>query len=65
MFAFVLVITEINASLMVRYFTFRNASTGEIDPACPTLLKFCRLLAWQLIRNSLIVDEENALEDTT
>jgi hypothetical protein len=44
-FAFLLAITEVNDFLALRFFTFWN---GEIE-GCPTLLKFCWLLAWQLI----------------
>ena len=57
-FSFILAITEVNAFLAIRYFTFRN---GEID-GCPTLLKFRRLLAWEMIRNRWIVEEERAEE---
>ena len=53
-FGFVLAITEVNAFLAVRYFTFSN---GTLD-GCPTLLKFCRILSWQLINNRWIVEEE-------
>ncbi len=56
MFGFVLAITEANAFLAVRYFTFAN---GTLD-GCPTLLKFRRILAWQLINNRWIVEEERA-----
>jgi hypothetical protein len=57
-FLFILAITEVNAFLAIRYFTFCN---GDID-GCPTLLKFCRLLAWEMIRNRWIVEEERAEE---
>ena len=56
MFGFVLAITEVNTFLVVRYFTFAN---GTLD-GCPTLLKFRRILAWQLTNNRWIVDEERA-----
>ncbi len=56
MFGFVLAITKVNTFLAVRYFTFAN---GTID-GCPTLMKFCRILAWQLINNRWIVEEERA-----
>jgi hypothetical protein len=55
-FGFVLAITKVNTFLAVRYFTFAN---GTID-GCPTLMKFCRILAWQLINNRWIVEEERA-----
>ncbi len=55
-FSFVLAITEVNALLAIWYFTFRD---GEID-GCPTLLKFRRLLAREMIRNRWIVEEEDA-----
>jgi hypothetical protein len=55
-FLFVLAISEVNAFLALRYFTFAK---GTI-PGCPTLIVFCRQLAWQLIRNSWIVSAESA-----
>jgi hypothetical protein len=55
-FGFLLAITEVNAFLDLRYFPFANVT---ID-GCPILLKFCRILAWQLINNSWIVEEERA-----
>ena len=53
-FSFLLAITEVNAFLALQYFTFGN---GAIE-GCPTLLQFRRLLAWQLIKNRWIVEEE-------
>ena len=58
-FSFILAITEVNAFLALWYFTFANGSI----PGCPSLLVFCRRLAWQLIRNSWIVAEEEAARD--
>jgi hypothetical protein len=58
-FTFILAITEVNAFLALRYFTFANGSI----PGCPSLLVFRRRLAWQLIRNSWIVAEEEAAGD--
>ena len=54
MFAYVLAVSEINVYLFVRYFVYGN---GEIDEA-PTLLKFRRLLAWQLICNQWLLARE-------
>ena len=58
-FSFILAITEVNAFLALWYVTFAN---GTI-PGCPSLLVFRRRLAWQLIRNSWIVAEEEAARD--
>jgi len=58
-FTFILAITEVNAFLALRYFTFANGSI----PGCSSLPVFRRQLAWQLIRNSWIVAEEEAARD--
>jgi hypothetical protein len=55
-FLFVLAISEVNAFLALRYFTFAK---GTI-PGCPTLIVVHRQLAWQLVRNIWIVSEESA-----
>ncbi len=52
-FLFILAITEVNAFLCIRYFTFGKGSLA----GCPTLLGFCRRLAWQIINNSWIQAE--------
>ena len=53
-FLFVLAISEVNAFLALRYFTFAKGTIA----GCPTLVVFRRRLAWQLIRNSWIAAEE-------
>ena len=53
-FSFILAITEVNAFLCLRYFTFGKGTL----PGCPTLLAFRRRLAWQMIKNSWIMSEE-------
>jgi len=53
-FSFVLAISEVNAFLALRYFTFAKGTIA----GCPTLIVFRRRLAWQLIRNSWIAAEE-------
>ena len=58
-FSFILAISEVNAFLALWYFTFANGSI----PGCPSLLVFRRRLAWQLVRNSWIVAEEEAARD--
>jgi hypothetical protein len=55
-FSFVLAISEVNAFLALRYFTFAKGTIA----GCPTLIVFRRRLAWQLIRNSWIAAEETA-----
>ena len=55
-FLFVLAISEVNAFLALRYFTFAKGTIA----GCPTLIVFRRRLAWQLIRNSWIAAEESA-----
>ena len=52
-FSFILAITEVNAFLCLRYFTFGK---GAIE-GCPTLLRFRRRLAWEMIRNRWIETE--------
>lgn len=52
-FSFILAITEVNAFLCLRYFTFEK---GAIK-GCPTLLRFRRRLAWEMIRNRWIETE--------
>ena len=59
-FSFILAITEINAFLALRYFVFAN-NTIE---GCPTLLVFRRRLAWQLINNPWIRQDEQNAENT-
>ena len=54
MFSFILAITEVSAFLCLRYFTFGKGTL----PGCPTLLAFCWRLAWQMIKNSWIMLEE-------
>jgi hypothetical protein len=54
-FSFILAISEVNAFLALRYFTFAKGTIA----GCPTLIVFRRRLAWQLIRNSWIVAEES------
>ncbi len=56
MFTFVLAISEVNAFLALRYFTFAKGTIA----GCPTLIVFRRRLAWQLISNSWIAAEETA-----
>ncbi len=53
-FSFLLAITEINAFLCLRYFTFAKITIA----GCPTLLTFRRRLAWQMIDNTWIQSEE-------
>ncbi len=64
-FAFILALTEVIGFLSLRYFTFAK---GTIE-GCPTLLVFRRRLAWQLINNMWIQQEEannlNALGGVT
>jgi hypothetical protein len=55
-FTFVLAISEVNAFLALLYFTFAKGTIA----GCPTLIVFCRRLAWQLIRNSWVAVEETA-----
>jgi hypothetical protein len=55
-FLFVLAISEVNAFLALRYFTFAKGTIA----GCPTLIVFRRQLACQLIRNSWIAAEETA-----
>jgi len=55
-FSFIVAITEVNAFLALRYFTFAK---GTI-PGCPTILVFRRRLAWQLVKNPWIANEEAA-----
>ena len=57
-FSFVLAISEVNAFLALRYFTFAKGTIA----GCPTLIVFRRRLAWQLIRNSWIAAEEMSAE---
>jgi hypothetical protein len=52
-FSFILAITEVNAFLCLRYFTFGKGTL----PGCPTLLVFRRRLAWQMINNTWIQSE--------
>ncbi|KAL3780541.1 hypothetical protein ACHAW5_006750 [Stephanodiscus triporus] len=52
-FSFILAITEVNAFLCLRYFTF-----GRDPSRMPHLLAFRRRLAWQMIKNSWIMSEE-------
>jgi hypothetical protein len=52
-FSFILAITEVNAFLCLRYFTFGKGALA----GCPTLLAFLRSLAWQMIKNSWIMTE--------
>ena len=59
-FSFILAISEINAYLVLRYFVFAN-NTIE---GCPTLMVFCRQLAWQLINNPWIRQDEQNAENT-
>jgi len=58
-FTFVLAISEVNAFLALRYFTFAKGTIAIAG--CPTLVVFHRRLAWQLIRNSRIAAEELAV----
>jgi hypothetical protein len=53
-FAFILAVSEVNAFLALRYFGFGG---GSIE-GCPTLLVFRRRLAWQLINNNWLRQEE-------
>ncbi len=53
-FAIILAVLEVNAFLALLYFGF---SGGSIE-GCPTLLVFCRRLAWQLINNNWLRHEE-------
>ena len=53
-FAFILALTEVNAFLSLSYFTFAK---GTIE-GCPTLSVFSRTLAWQLLNNMWIQQEE-------
>ena len=49
-----LAVCEINAYLFVRYFVHDNGRVGNV----PTLLKFRRTLACQLIRNNGLSTQE-------
>jgi hypothetical protein len=59
-FSFILEILEINAYLALRYFIFAN----DTIEGCPTLLVFCWQLAWQLINNPRIQQEEEIASET-
>ena len=52
-FSFIVAICEVNAFLCLRYFTFGKGAIA----GCPTLLKFRRRLAWEMIQNSWIATE--------
>ena len=58
-FSFILAITKVNAFQCLWYFNF---SKGEL-PGCPTLLTFCRRLAWHMIHNSWIEAEEKRAQE--
>ena len=58
-FSFILAITEINAFLALRYFVFGN----DTIKGCPTLLVFRRRLAWQLINNPWIRQEQQVSDE--
>ncbi len=53
-FAFIIVISEVNAFLAVRFFCFANGTF----PGMPTLCKFRLKLAWQLIQNRWLQEED-------
>jgi hypothetical protein len=53
-FSFILAVCEVNSFSAIRYF---NYAKGMIE-GCPTLLVFHWQMAWQLINNSRIVEEE-------
>ena len=55
MFSFIVAITEVNAFLCLRYFTF-GKGTVTVE-GCPTLLRFRRRLAWEMIKNRWIETE--------
>ena len=56
-FALFLAISEVNAFLILRYFV----CCGLRWEGRPTLLDFCRKLAWQLINNIYIGEREGGL----
>jgi hypothetical protein len=53
-FSFLLALTEVNAFLCLRYFTFAKGTIA----GCPTLQTFWHRLAWQMINNTWIQSEE-------
>ncbi len=53
LFSSILTITEVNAFLCLRYFTFGKGTLA----GCPTLHEFRRRLAWQMIKNGWIMTE--------
>ena len=52
-FLFIVAITKVNAFLCFMYFTFGKGTVG----GCPTLLRFRRRLAWEMIKNRWIETE--------
>ena len=53
-FAFILAISDVNIFLILRYFVYH----GLRWEGMPTLMDFCRKLAWQLINNIYIRERE-------
>ena len=58
-FTFLFAITEVNAFLCLRYFTFRK---GELL-GCPKLTTFWQRLAWQMINNHWIQAEQERAQE--
>jgi hypothetical protein len=55
-FSFVLAVCEINAFLFLRNFVYTDGTKN----GAPTLLEFRHLLAWELIKNRWIMEEDLA-----
>jgi hypothetical protein len=60
-FSFLLALSEVNAFLCLRYFTFAKGTMA----GCPTLLTLRHHLAWQMIKNTWIqLEQQQAHEDS-